>query len=126
MGTQVETVDVDTKPKVLLCLSGSVAVLKVPQLAAMLAEFAEVGQVKSIFSNYWDDIRSADSTEEVVLLRMMHSRVGLCTFIPILTCSCSITNNSCCILSLIWLACLMVVTVGIVKRASRSPMPSSS
>ena len=30
------------KPKVLLCLSGSVAVVKAPQLAMMLAEFAEV------------------------------------------------------------------------------------
>lgn len=31
-----------TRPKILLCVSGSVAVVKVPQLAAMLAEFAEV------------------------------------------------------------------------------------
>eukprot|EP00904_Undaria_pinnatifida_P008427 jgi/Undpi1/4714/HiC_scaffold_18.g08067.m1 len=30
------------RPKILLCLSGSVSVVKIPQLAVMLAEFAEV------------------------------------------------------------------------------------
>lgn len=30
------------RPKILLCVSGSVAVVKVPQLAVKLAEFAEV------------------------------------------------------------------------------------
>lgn len=36
-------VDGTTRPKVLLCLSGSVAVVKAPQLAVKLAGFAEVG-----------------------------------------------------------------------------------
>lgn len=35
-------VDKATRPKILLCLSGSVAVVKAPQLAVKLAEFAEV------------------------------------------------------------------------------------
>lgn len=48
-----ENADIGSKPKVLLCLSGSVAVIKVPQLAMMLSEFAEVGTsnkvVKAVF-----------------------------------------------------------------------------
>lgn len=35
-------VDKAARPRILLCLSGSVAVVKAPQLAVKLAEFAEV------------------------------------------------------------------------------------
>lgn len=46
MATEEGKVGIETKPKILLCLSGSVATIKVPELAVMLAEFAEVGQLK--------------------------------------------------------------------------------
>lgn len=43
------------RPKVLLCLSGSVAVVKAPQLAVMLAEFAEVKIVVTEASKHFLD-----------------------------------------------------------------------
>lgn len=35
-----------TRPKILLCLSGSVAALKAPQLTVLLSQFAEVRQLQ--------------------------------------------------------------------------------
>lgn len=46
MAAEGKRVGIEAKPKILLCLSGSVATIKVPELAVMLAEFAEVGQGK--------------------------------------------------------------------------------
>lgn len=38
------------KPRVLLCLTGSVAAVKAPQLAVMLADFAEVKRNQMILN----------------------------------------------------------------------------
>ncbi|CAN0523594.1 unnamed protein product [Ectocarpus sp. 12 AP-2014] len=52
-----------TRPRILLCVSGSVAVVKVPQLAAMLAEFAEVKILVTEASKHFMDRSEAYNSD---------------------------------------------------------------
>ncbi|CAM9753422.1 unnamed protein product [Ectocarpus sp. 6 AP-2014] len=52
-----------TRPRILLCVSGSVAVVKVPQLAAMLAEFAEVKILVTQASKHFMDRSEAYNSD---------------------------------------------------------------
>ncbi|CAM9249029.1 unnamed protein product [Ectocarpus sp. 4 AP-2014] len=52
-----------TRPRILLCVSGSVAVVKVPQLAAMLTEFAEVKILVTEASKHFMDRSEAYNSD---------------------------------------------------------------
>ncbi|CAN0024409.1 unnamed protein product, partial [Ectocarpus fasciculatus] len=52
-----------TRPRILLCVSGSVAVVKVPQIAAMLAEFAEVKILVTEASKHFMDRSEAYNSD---------------------------------------------------------------